>query len=131
MLKFKLWFYFYFFGRNVKFLCIARIFGDSPLGNNKCAAKVGFPLLILVHCILVRVHDLLMRSFMPFNESLNPHNQTLSFLFAFCLYWFSIIHTFKRFIATICVFKYVNYNVMVFSHNHTWLHIHVLFLSHN
>jgi len=62
------------------FLCIRGILGDFLLGTNKCDAledsKKGCPLLILVHCILVRVYGLLMNSSMPFNVSVNPHNQT-------------------------------------------------------
>jgi hypothetical protein len=37
------------------FLYIVGIFGDFPLGINKCVAKVECPLLILVHCILVKI----------------------------------------------------------------------------
>jgi hypothetical protein len=67
-------------------------FEDFSFGANKCGAlndsKKGCPLLILVHCILGRFR-ILMSNFMHFNVSLNPHNQTTNFLFAFCLCWFS------------------------------------------
>jgi hypothetical protein len=49
--------------------------------------KKGCPLLILAHCILVRVYGSLMNSSMPFNVSINPNAQTIIYLFAFCLSW--------------------------------------------
>jgi hypothetical protein len=66
-------------------LVIVGICKDTPLGTNKYAAKIRCPLLMLVHCIIVKVYGLLMNSFMPFIGSLSPYNQTLYSLFAFCL----------------------------------------------
>jgi len=88
-------------------------------------------------CILVSVWGLLMSSFMPFNGSLNPYNQALSFLFAFCLSWFFVNLTLKGSLplylfSSMCItmwwsspitkHDYVS-NVLVLSHNQIWLHI--------
>jgi hypothetical protein len=137
LFKFKLWFVLFFFGGNVKFLWIVGIFGDSPLGTNKCATKMGCPLLILVHCILVRVYGLLMNSFMPFDGNLNLITKH-SFFYLHFVYISSLLNPPLKgslpayLFSSMCITMWWSSpitkhdcisNVLVLFHNHTWLHV--------